>query len=283
MTISSPDASKLSISGAGAFSILDIDGGGDDGSDSLLQVTIAGLTFTDADGNAIDNHENTTLANVIISGNSGSSAIDNEADLSILDSTISGNTNLDQSRGGGIYNTGSLKLMNCTVSGNTSSLGGGIANLGALTIANSTIAGNSVTPSDNYPGQGGGIFNSGALSVTNTTISCNSAATGGGIFTKSGGTPANLSNTIVAGNTATDLTADVNGPVAGGYNLIGDGTGMTSNGYGDSGHNQVGTSSNPIDPKLGPLADNGGPTQTMALLSNSPAINAGDNDFRPSM
>ena len=113
MTISSPDASKLSISGAGAFSILDIDGGGDDGSDSLLQVTIAGLTFTDADGNAIDNHENTTLANVIISGNSGELGNPIMRPTSAFSiSTISGNTNPDQSRGGGIYNTGSLKLMN---------------------------------------------------------------------------------------------------------------------------------------------------------------------------
>jgi hypothetical protein len=57
-----------------------------------------------------------------------------------------------------------------------------------------------------------------------------------------------------------------------GYNLIGDGTG--GSGYTDT--DLVGTPDNPIDPMLGPLQDNGGPTQTMALLAGSPALNAGD-------
>src|SRR5262249_61336241 len=57
-----------------------------------------------------------------------------------------------------------------------------------------------------------------------------------------------------------------------GHNLIGDGPG----GSGFDPTDQVGTSANPIDPVLGPLQGNGGPTQTMALLPGSPALNAGD-------
>src|SRR5260370_25869021 len=61
----------------------------------------------------------------------------------------------------------------------------------------------------------------------------------------------------------------------GDYNLIGDGTNMTGLSNGVNG-NQVGSAASPIDPLLGPLADNGGPTKTHALLPGSPALNAGD-------
>jgi hypothetical protein len=62
------------------------------------------------------------------------------------------------------------------------------------------------------------------------------------------------------------------------YNLIGDGSGMTGLSNGVSG-NLVGSADNPIDPLLGPLADNGGPTLTHALLPGSPAIDAGNNAY----
>jgi hypothetical protein len=62
-----------------------------------------------------------------------------------------------------------------------------------------------------------------------------------------------------------------------GHNLIGNGSG--SSGFDPT--DLVGTASNPIDPLLGPLADNGGPTLTMALLPGSPAIDAGDNTDAP--
>jgi hypothetical protein len=79
-------------------------------------------------------------------------------------------------------------------------------------------------------------------------------------------------NTILAGNSAA-TSPDVSGALnSQGYNLIGDGTG----GSGFDPTDQVGTSANPIDPMLGPLQGNGGPTQTMALLPGSPALNAGD-------
>jgi hypothetical protein len=67
---------------------------------------------------------------------------------------------------------------------------------------------------------------------------------------------------------------------SGGHNLIGDGTGSTGFVNGVNG-DMVGTAANPIDPRLGPLANNGGPTQTHALLAGSPAIDHGDNTNAP--
>jgi hypothetical protein len=67
---------------------------------------------------------------------------------------------------------------------------------------------------------------------------------------------------------------------SGGHNLIGDGSGSTGFVNGVNG-DQVGTAANPIDPRLGPLANNGGPTRTHALLAGSPAIDASDNSAAP--
>jgi hypothetical protein len=98
----------------------------------------------------------------------------------------------------------------------------------------------------------------------------------------SSGSPV-LHDTLIAGNFqgATGTTRDdVSGPLdpSGDYNLIGDGTGMTGLSNGVNG-NLVGSADNPIDPQLGPLDDNGGPTLTHALLSGSPAIDAGNNAY----
>jgi hypothetical protein len=92
-----------------------------------------------------------------------------------------------------------------------------------------------------------------------------------------------VSNSIIAGNlvdftgTGTDVFGDF---TSGGHNLIGDGSGST--GFGISGKSdQVGTPDNPIDPMLAPLANNGGPTKTRALLAGSPAIDHGDTTIAP--
>src|SRR5262249_56746702 len=86
----------------------------------------------------------------------------------------------------------------------------------------------------------------------------------------------------VAGNTAATDGPDVSGPFlpASAYNLIGDGTGSSGLVNGENG-NQVGTAASPIDPLLGLLQDNGGPTKTIALLPGSPAIDARDNSDSP--
>ena len=191
------------------------------------------------------------------------SGIYNGGALTINNSTISGNT--ANITGGGIYNGGALTINNSTISGNRagtpklSGNGGGISNGGKLTINNSTISANITTAGQFGTPSGGGISNGGTLTINNSTISANSAKLGGGID----GT-ATLQNSIVAnstsgGNCSGTITSD-------GYNLSSD-TSCNFNNVGDL---------NNTDPKLGPLQNNGGPTQTQALLSGSPAIDAGN-------
>jgi hypothetical protein len=146
---------------------------------------------------------------------------------------------------------------------------------GTLTVSNSTLSGNTAAV-------GGGFsfdpsFASRAT-LTNVTVTANRANYGGGMYVPRG-SPV-LHNTLIAGNFCGAIGTtpdDVKGSLdpVGDYNLIGDGTGMTGLRDGVNG-NQVGSRSAPIDPKLAPLQNKGGPTQTMALLPGSPALNAGD-------
>lgn len=183
--------------------------------------------------------------------------------------------------GGGIYNEGVLDLANVTISNNLAdSAGAGIYNQGILSITNSTIS-NNLSNSNGYTGigaNGGGICTYGFLggvtvNLTNTTISNNNANLGGGIY--SIGSTVNSRNTIIAGNTVRfSYGPDFFGQVTSqGYNLVG----KTDNSSGWVATDLTGTVATPLNPQLGPLADNGGPTQTLALLTGSPAINAGSN------
>jgi hypothetical protein len=217
----------------------------------------------------------------------------NYGTLTVSNSTLSGNSAPGTyGNGGGIVNVGTLTVSNSTLSGNSAGGGdgGGIANEGTLTVSNSTLSGNSVY--GNYPYlYGGGISTSGTrpVTLTNVTLTANRGNTSGGSSFRGGGlavgsgSPPVLHNTLIAGNFngATGTTRDdVFGPLdaSGDYNLIGDGTGMTGLSDGVNG-NLVGSAANPIDPLLGPLDDNGGPTLTHALLSGSPAIDAGNNAY----
>ncbi len=193
--------------------------------------------------------------------------------LMINNSTISGNSASPScpfrgafchSDGGGIFNdNGTLTISKSTVSGNSANESGGIDNRGTLTISNSTLAGNSAyfTRGNAF---GGGISNGGTLAINNSTISGNSAQ--GGIGSYGGGIygTATIQNSIVANSTS-------------GGNCYGT---MTSLGYNLSSDNSCSFSGagdlNNTDPLLGPLQYNGGPTQTMALASGSPAIDAGN-------
>jgi hypothetical protein len=187
----------------------------------------------------------------------------NSGTLIVIDSTLNGNSG---NGGGGIDNSGgTLTVTDCTLRGNSAGGGGGIGNSGTLTVTASTLSGNSAQA-------GGGIGNGGTLTVTDCTLSGNTANDGGGIF--GSGIRTTIRNTLLAGNrasTSPDLDASLDSQ---GYNLIGDGSG--GSGFADT--DLVGTAANPIDPRLGPLQDNGGPTPTMALLPGSPALNAGDPD-----
>ncbi len=204
--------------------------------------------------------------------------------VSLASSTFSDNSataTSASSGGGGLFNVGGhVAITGCTFSGNMSANGGGgiFASQGALTITDSTVADNAAVR------VGAGIdANSGTLTAVNCTIADNNepstgAGFGGGINIDQG--TATLDNTIIALNTdgtgtgasPDNLYIDGSGTVssASANNLIGAGggnSGLTNGGNG----NLVGVA----DPGLGTLASNGGPTQTIALLSGSPAIQAG--------
>jgi hypothetical protein len=210
----------------------------------------------------------------------------NRGTLTINNSTISGNTANNYCGrypcgiyGGGIYNAGTLTINNSTISGNTANsygcqdvltmcfaFGGGIANHGGIVkINNSTISGNTAIAHCLGGGKcfnhGGGIYTDSASSVSSTTIGRNGS--GGGIFNNPvyAGT-VKFQNTIVA-----NQSGNCNGTlISKGHNLSSDNT-CNFSGPGDL---------NNTDPQLGPLQYNGGPTQTMALPSGSPAIDAGN-------
>jgi CSLREA domain-containing protein len=186
-------------------------------------------------------------------------------------SQLHGSNNTSTSSGGGMQNfsTSTMTILNSTISGNTSNgtgvAGGAVQANGTVFIANSTFSGNNAPA-----GTGGGIyFNGTVLTMNNVTITNNTTGTGAGGLHKTTTNPANIRNTIIAGNTGGEGTPDVVGAVTSrGNNLIG----------------VIGTSTGWIASDilnrpafLAPLANNGGATQTHALLPNSPAINAGQN------
>ena len=211
--------------------------------------------------------------------------------LTITDSSITGNQAVE---GGGIYIfAGQLMINNSTITLNKAvcptylctAAGGGIYNfVGSLTINASTFADNfTVNCGTSCPTIGGGIFNGRTATINNSTISHNSAETGGGIFNKGTITISNttlsnnpaggggiynvgmasLQNSIVADNSGGNCSGTMN---SNGHNLSSDAT-CNFNNTGDL---------NNTDPLLGPLQNNGGPTQTEALLAGSPAIDAGN-------
>jgi N-acetylneuraminic acid mutarotase len=242
----------------------------------------------------------TTSANVSISGvtltnglsipgqGDGGGAIHNRGTLSLTNVSIV-NNQASQGGGGGIWNDGggALTILNSTISGNqtvagftTPGAGGGILSSGnSLTIVNSTISGNKTgDATSGFKPDGGGIdVGAGATTLINCTVTNNQSGLtgrGGGITADPTGTQVvNLQNTLVANNTGgpANSSPDLLGSfVSHDYNLIGNTSGMTFTG--PTTHNVTN-----VNPLLGPLSLNGGPTMTHALLTGSPAINAGSN------
>ncbi|MBU1057444.1 MAG: DUF4347 domain-containing protein, partial [Proteobacteria bacterium] len=244
---------------------------------SISGVTIqGGDTFGVADGGAIriNSLANVTISDSLLTDNHARAggAIYNSGTLSLVDTTIDNNTS--SQGGGGISTIGTTSLERVTVSNNQTSgiQGGGIeVGTGSFTATNVTISGNSAGST------GGGIFTLRPISLVNTTITNNTSTFGSGVLTQGVGS-AILTNTIIAGNSSGDVTGSF---TSGGNNLIGDvstATGLTDGLNGD----QVGTSASLLDPLLGALQDNGGPTWTHALLAGSSAIDAGNTLAAPS-
>jgi predicted outer membrane repeat protein len=218
-----------------------------------------------------------TLSRCTVSGNSakvaGGGGIAALTTATLSGCTVSGNS--AKIAGGGLFANNTANLTRSTVSGNTAGTNGGGIIATTATLTNSTVSGNTAGTN------GGGLW-ADAATLLNCTIVENIAQTGGGLFHEPGGV-FNVRNTIVAlnlvefGGTGPDLFGSF---ASQGHNLIGinaGGTGFTNGVNGDL----VGTVLNPIDPKLGPLAGNGGRTKTHALLAGSRAIDAGDNSILP--
>ena len=257
-------------------------GGVSHGSGGMLKLnnSIVSGNTADAGGGISSANATVLLTNSIVSGNTSSNGgggiSSNGGSLAVTGSTISGNTSTGDFGGGIASADGTLMVIDSTISGNTAHLNaGGIANAGgALTLTNSTISGNTATG-----GAGGGInnfgaygpFNASTATLNNVTIANNSAPAGGGIA--NGGT-LKLKNSLIAGNSA-GSAPDCSGTLASqGYNLLGNSAGCGGLTDGISG-DLVGSAAHPVDPKLGPLQDNGGATFTHALLFDSLAIDAG--------
>jgi hypothetical protein len=273
---------NLTVSGGFAAGEDPIDERGGGAANFGGTLTISNSTFSgnSAGGTSSGGGVYTTdggTVNVTDSTFSGNSAVfgggiyNQNSSTTVTNSTFSDNSAAFGGGGGGINNDNrsTLTVTNSTFSGNSGGAGGGIANDGAVTVNNSTFSSNSAF-------NGGGIGNFGTLTVNNSTFSGNSADdVGGGIANLSG--TATLKNTIVAkANNSTGGDCGGTVPITDdGYNLSSDDTCDFS----QANNSQSGTVEEPLDPKLGSLADNGGPTLTHALLAGSPAVDKGNTDL----
>jgi hypothetical protein len=209
---------------------------------AFLNVSLNNLTI--ADGNA-------TGSNIFTGGGGGVASY--YSLLNVNNSTFI--HNVASFFGGGIFNYfGTTFVSNSTFTGNAAQNGGGIFSHGGLHVTDSTFFGNA-------GGSGGGIYNEGVETVVNSTFSGNVASYGSGIYNYTGTSITIIKNTIVAhsvpGGNCFNFGFILND---GGGNLDTDGTcvGRTS-----------------PDPLLGPLQNNGGPTQTLAISMASPAFGGG--------
>lgn len=285
VTIDGADAPGLAISGGGSVRVFEISAG--------VMATIRNLILTNGYGfqlaGGVLNNGNLTLDHVAVTGNTmttnagdfwqGGGGIYNGtgATLSLVDSTVADNQ--AGWSGGGIYSffDTTTTIVRSTISGNVSNdVGGGIRSLGNMTIVNSTLSGNQATG-----WHGGAIFQTdGDVAISSSTIANNIAPDYAsstlfiGQFSGSFVPTLTMINTIITGNQwyacerfASGTAANV---VSGGHNVVQD------------------ASCNPVASDIivgaagiGPLADNGGPTWTHALLAGSPAIDAADDAACP--
>jgi hypothetical protein len=273
LTISGPGAGLLSISGNNASRVFGVTAG---------TVAISGLTITKGSagegGGMWLTGGNVSLTGCVLTGNEatgdeatsghGGAISASGATLTLTGCTVSFNKAADH--GGGIDSPGiNLTIIDSTFTGNSADEGGALSiGTGTVKIVNSTISGNSATSF------GGGINSNFAadFDVLSSTIANNTAnnqsktGTGGGVRRLGG--VFNVTNTIIAGNTA-DIAPDISGAVtSGGHNLVG-------NTSGASGFDLTDLLN--VNPLLGPLTNNGGPTLTHALAAGSPALDAGDS------
>ncbi|MEX1253947.1 MAG: choice-of-anchor Q domain-containing protein [Dehalococcoidia bacterium] len=272
----------------------------------ISDLTVRDGVEGDGDGGGIYASADLTLTNVHVLNNEandvGGGIYNNFGTLTLISSVVS--DNLATQKGGGIYHDGdsksgvTLTIVDSTISDNTAPKGAGLLNSsGAVEITGSTFSGNDASQ------QGGALLNTGEnMMIVNSTISGNTGGTngGGGIFNRA---PVTLTNVTIAGNTSEGGGDGINSDNEANFqNTI-----ISYNGDLNCGGTQPVTSlgSNLEEQDavpeaqgtceflagddllangpsgLGPLADNGGPTQTHALLAGSPAIDTADDSACP--
>jgi hypothetical protein len=269
-------------------------------------VQLSGITIRNGGAGGVHNFGTLRILSSSIEENSGA-GIQNHGTLDLEQVTIINNTRAYL--GGGLDNSGSATLKNCSIMSNSVTSGGGgiinrkgatclcdsccialnqavpgngggVLNQGVLTLRNCTVAGNRAMADVNNKEtasihrNGGGIANTGQLTLLNTTICRNLAKSDGGGLQNTG--QADLANTLIAVNSsATSSAVDCSGTLnSKGHNLIQNAAGFTL--AGDTTSDIIG-----VDSRLDILRDNGGFTQTAALMPGSPAINAADSALSP--
>lgn len=229
------------------------------GNAKIKHSTFVGNVATTTGGGAIHNRTNMVLLNSVLKENSSKSsagAIINYGNLELRNTTVSNNTT--PGAGGGISNYQSVTVDRSTISGNSSGfLGGGIYNSGSATITNSTFSGNRIVNGFN----GAAIYISrGEATLTYVTIALNKSSRPGAIDMSDSGASLVMEDSILAqneGNCGGHLFRSK------GDNISDDSTCKWLVMSGDRQN---------TDLKLGPLADNGGPTWTHLPASDSPAL-----------
>jgi hypothetical protein len=224
-----------------------------------------------------------TISNCTITDNGGygETPIRTDGTVVFTNCMITGGIGGDS---GAIYNAGALTVSNSTLTGNRGEIAGAILNSGTLNISNSTITGNMIFPVTGRPaaaivnGPDSPVQSSDVTAlVQDSTIAGNDGSqiySGQTFGSSSYKDTIQVHSTILSSNGAKPnvLTGTGGTLVSLGHNLSTDSGGGLLTGPGDV------TNKNPL---LGPLQDNGGPTQTMALLPGSPAVDTGDNIGAP--
>ena len=200
----------------------------------------------------------------------GNGGIENRGSLTLTNSTVSGNHTLDDGDGGGIHNRGTMTLVGTTVSGNTAEgWGGGIYNYdGTLVLTNSTVSGNQViaNPEEPWKWDATLVNAQGLMTLVASTVSGIVYSVGRG-FGGDAVTVVTFAATLIRGRCVeTDPEIAPTEWVSYGRNIV---SPRNSCGF-DQPTDQVEVTAEQL--ALGPLQDNGGPTQTHALGEGSVAI-----------
>ena len=254
LAIMGPGADKLTISGGGTTSLFE--------AVVIASTTFSGLTF--ANGNGVGGGN----------GGQGGAIEVNSGALATFDSVVFRDNSAAIIGGALLCAVGTCRISNSTFVNNSSPQAAVFYQpSGTLEMMNTTISGNHET-SSTY----GAFYTTGNGVIRNSTIVNNTARCG---MYKSGGGTLTLGNTIIAGNTGSDIFVNFGSLATNGGNLIGNnlnaGATFASAGTPNANSDYVGTGSSQINPQLAPLSNYGGGTPTYALLSNSPALNAGNN------